>query len=124
MILDAKTGKIEKQVPGVGAGDEVWFNSGDGNYYTASSLSPLAPNDITPPAPPIPPLTAQGAAVLGVIDAKRQILLQLVPTFNVPAVAAPGQAAHPAGVAHSVAAMPGTTTCSYLWRRTTSSPVA
>jgi hypothetical protein len=82
VILDAKTGKIDKQVPGVGAGDDVWFNPGDGNYYTASSLSPLAPSAIIPPPPPIPPLTAQGAAVLGVIDAKRQTLLQLVPTFN------------------------------------------
>jgi hypothetical protein len=96
VILDAKTGTIDKQVLGVGAGDEVWFNPGDGNYYTASSSSPLAPR---------PSVTAQGAAILGVIDAKRQSLLQLVPTFNVPAVT--GANPHPAGTAHSVAANAG-----------------
>jgi hypothetical protein len=109
IILDAETGNIDKHVLGVGAGDEVWFNRGDGNYYTASSESPLAPNAITPARPPVgtattaPVLTAQGAAVLGVIDAKRQELLQLVPTFNVPAVTT-GSNQHPAGTAHSVAA--------------------
>ena len=106
VIIDAKTGAVDKILPGVGAGDEVWFNKGDGNYYTASSGSPFAPNAITPARPPVgtassaPVLTAQGAAVLGVIDAEKQKLLQLVPTLNVPAV--PGQ--HPAGTAHSVAA--------------------
>lgn len=103
VILDAKNGSIDKHVLGVGAGDEVWFNPGDGNYYTACSASPLAPNAITPPRPPAPRLTAQGAAVLGVIDADRKTLLQLVPTFNVPAVTTPAASAHPAGTAHSVA---------------------
>jgi hypothetical protein len=109
VILDAKTGKIDKHVLGVGAGDEVWFNPGDGNYYTASSGSPLAPNAITPPAAlgSHPRLTAQGAAILGVIDAKSQTLLQLVPTLNVPAVVAPAPKPHPAGTAHSVAANAG-----------------
>src|SRR2546428_352116 len=50
VILDAKTGKIDKQVLGVGAGDEVWFNPGDGNYYTASPGSPLAPSPFPRPA--------------------------------------------------------------------------
>lgn len=113
VILDAKTGKIDQTIMGVGPGDEVWFNRGDGNYYTASSGSPLAPNAITPPRPPVgtaaaaPPLTAQGAAILGVIDAERQKLLQLVPTLNVPARAAPAPNPHPAGTAHSVAANAG-----------------
>src|SRR5262245_27741487 len=76
VILDAKTGKIDKTIVGVGPGDEVWFNRGDGNYYTASSGSPFAPNAITPARPPVgtamsaPALTAQGAAILGVIDAE------------------------------------------------------
>jgi len=106
VIIDAKTGAVGKILPGVGAGDEVWFNKGDGNYYTASSGSPFAPNAITPARPPVgtassaPVNVSQGAAVLGVIDAEKQKLLQLVPTLNVPAV--PGQ--HPAGTAHSVAA--------------------
>jgi len=106
VIIDAKTGAVDKVIPGVGAGDEVWFNKGDGNYYTASSGSPLVPNAITPARPPVgtaasaPVNVSQGAAVLGVIDAHKQKLLQLVPTLNVPAV--PGK--HPAGTAHSVAA--------------------
>jgi hypothetical protein len=113
VILDAKTGDIDKHVLGVGAGDEVWYNKGDGNYYAAASSSPLAPNAITPARSPVgtatspPVLTAQGVAFLGVIDAKSQKLLQLVPTFNVPAVATPESKKHPAGTAHSVAANAG-----------------
>jgi len=52
---------------------------------------------------PLTPLTAQGAAILGVIDARDKALLQLVPTFNVPAVTS-GANEHPASTAHSVAA--------------------
>ena len=110
VILDANTGRIDTNVLGVGAGDEVWFNEGDGHYYTASSGSPLAPNAITPARPPVgtattaPVLTAQGAAILGVIDAFSKTLDQLVPTLNVPAVVAPAPNPHPAGTAHSVAA--------------------
>ncbi len=95
VILNVATG-VATQVTGVGVGDEVWFNSGDGNYYTASSTSPLRPLDLSGPA------DAQGAAILGVIDAKDKELRQLVPTFNVPAVT--GMGAHPASTAHSVAA--------------------
>jgi hypothetical protein len=93
VIVDAFTGKIDAIVPGVGAGDEVWFNSGDGKYYTASSISPLRPTGGT----------AQGAAILGVIDAHDQVLNQLVPTFNVPKVTTTGFT-HPASTAHSAAA--------------------
>jgi hypothetical protein len=95
VILNVSTGNVH-QVDGVGVGDEVWFNSGDGNYYTASSTSPLRPLDLSPPA------DSQGAAILGVIDAEDKSLIQLVPTFNVPAVT--GVGAHPASTAHSVAA--------------------
>ena len=110
VILDAKTGNIDKVLFNVGPGDEVWFNKGDNNYYTASSGSPLAPNAITPARAPVgtaataPVNVSQGAAVLGVIDAERQKLLQLVPTLNVPAVPASQLNPHPAGTAHSVAA--------------------
>lgn len=45
---------------------------------------------------------AQGAAILGVIDSEDKGVIQLVPTFNVPAVT--GMGAHPASAAHSVAA--------------------
>jgi len=94
VILNVKTGDVD-QVGGVGVGDEVWFNSGDNNYYTASSTSPLRPLDVSGSA------DAQGAAILGVIDARDETVLQLVPTFNVPAVT--GTGAHPASTAHSVA---------------------
>ncbi len=89
VVLDVKTGSTT-DVLGVGAGDEVWFNEGDGNYYATGSGSPLRPL----------PATAKGSTPLGVIDAEDLILIQLVPTYNVPA-ALP---AHPAGTAHSVAA--------------------
>jgi hypothetical protein len=94
VIIDAKTGKLDKEVFGVGAGDEVWFNRGDGNYYATGSGSPFRPL----------PATAQGATPLGVIDARDQSVVQQLTTFMVPAVT--GQ--HPAGTAHSVAANDGT----------------
>jgi hypothetical protein len=100
VVLNVATGDVD-QVAGVGVSDEVWFNKGDNNYYTANSTSPLRPIDITP-APPLPAQTAQGAAILGVIDAGDEEVLQLVPTFNVPAVT--GTNAHAASTAHSVAA--------------------
>ncbi len=100
-VLNVSTGALH-EVVGVGAGDEIWFNSGDGNYYTASSGSPLAPRDNPPPVAPAV-ADAQGAAVLGVIDAEDRNLIQQVPTFNVPAVTT-GAGAHPASTAHSVAA--------------------
>ena len=84
VILNVKSGAIES-VAGVGGSDEVWFNSGDGNYYTASRNDPVGP-------------------VLGVIGAEDETLVQIVPTFNVAAV--PGPKGHPAGTAHSVAADP------------------
>jgi hypothetical protein len=93
VIVDAKTGAIEANVFGVGAGDEVWFNDGDRNYYATGSGSPLRPQ---------PASTARGATPLGVVDAKDQAVLQLVPTYNVSA-----GTGHPAGTSHSVAANAG-----------------
>jgi len=95
VILNVVTGDVD-QVAGVGVGDEVWFNKGDGNYYTASSTSPLRPLDLSGAA------DASGAAILGVVDSKDEEVLQLVPTYNVAAVT--GTSAHPASTAHSVAA--------------------
>src|SRR5262252_8896212 len=89
VILNVKTGTTT-DVLGVGAGDEVWFNRGDGNYYATGSGSPLRP---------LPAATAKGSTPLGVIDAKDRSLIQLMPTYNVPAAGT----AHPAGTAHSVA---------------------
>jgi len=88
VILNVQTGTTT-DVLGVGAGDEVWFNRGDGNYYATGSVSPLRP---------LPAAAAKGSTPLGVIDAEDRSLIQLVPTYNVPA--GPG---HPAGTAHSVA---------------------
>jgi hypothetical protein len=102
VILDLKTGSTT-DVPGVGAGDEVWFNSGDGNYYATGSGSPFRPIDVVP-SPPLSQ-TAQGSTPLGVIDAADRNLTQLIPTFNVPAVGTGNNSTeHPAGTAHSVAA--------------------
>src|SRR5262249_18361443 len=68
---------------------------GDNKYYATGSGSPLRPT---------PAAAAQGASVLAVIDAEDQTLLQLVPTFNVPAVGTGNSSTqHPAGTAHSVA---------------------
>ncbi len=96
VIIDAKDGSIDTRVLGVGAGDEVWFNAGDGNYYATGSSSPFRP---------LPAATAKGATPLGVVDAKDQKILQQLTTYNVPAVLT-GSASvlHPAGTAHSVAA--------------------
>jgi hypothetical protein len=103
VIIDAKDGSINARVLGVGPGDEVWFNAGDGNYYATGSGSPLRPIDIVG-TPPIAQ-TAQGSTPLGVIDATDQKVLQLVTTFNGPAVGTGNSSTqHPAATAHSVAA--------------------
>jgi hypothetical protein len=95
-------GFLQAVVPLIGSSDEVWYNAGDDHFYTGSSGTPFAPSVIVSGATAV----SQGAAILGVIDGTSQSLDQLVPTFNVPAVAPttgppPG---HPAGNAHSVAA--------------------
>src|ERR1700716_792950 len=96
VIIDAKTGKIDATVFGVGAGDEVWFNSGDGHYYATGSGSPERP---------LPAATAKGSTPAGVVDARDQKLLQRFPTYNVPAVTTgPTSAQHPAGTSHSITA--------------------
>jgi len=83
VIMDARTGEIDRNVAGVSGSDEVWFNRGDGRYYLAARAQP-------------------GGPVLGVIDAGSQTLVQVVPTVN-----AAGKAfVFPAGTAHSVAVNP------------------
>jgi hypothetical protein len=68
-------------VPGVGGGDEVWYNSGDGYYYVTAGNDPFGP-------------------MFGVIASLSNNLTQLVPTLPpVPAVTG----AHGAGTVHSVA---------------------
>jgi DNA-binding beta-propeller fold protein YncE len=82
VIMDARTGAIDANVAGVSGSDEVWFNPGDRHFYTASRANP-------------------GGPALGVIDARRQTLVQVVPTFNTPA-----SAPAPRGTSHSLAANP------------------
>jgi hypothetical protein len=84
VIMDARTGSIDKYVLGVSGNDEVWFNHGDGNYYLAARNQP-------------------GGPALGVIDAKTQTLTQLIPTINVTAVI---NGVKNSGTAHSVAVNP------------------
>jgi hypothetical protein len=86
------TGNARVSVPGVGGGDEVWFNSGDGNYYVTAGNDPIAP-------------------VLGVIasgsTSTPNTLTQVVPTvYAQQAVGTAGTSsfAHSAGTVHSVAA--------------------
>jgi len=83
VIMDARNGAIDRMVAGVSGSDEVWFNPGDGRYYLAARNQP-------------------GGPVLGVIDARAQSLVQVVPTLNVAAKSK----VFPAGTAHSVAADP------------------
>ena len=97
VIVNASNGHIDATIFGVGAGDEVWFNPGDNNYYATGSGSPQRP---------LPAATASGSTPAGVVDAKDETLTQLFPTYNVAAVttATPGHPVHPAGTAHSIAA--------------------
>jgi hypothetical protein len=84
------TGNALVAVPGVGGGDEVWFNSGDGNYYVTAG------ND------PVGPVFGVIAAVSG---ASTNVLTQLVPTLPpVPAVPITSPGGHSAGTVHSIAA--------------------
>jgi hypothetical protein len=91
VIIDLASGNIDREIFGAGAGDEVWYNPGDNNYYATGSASPLRPL----------PATSSGATPLAVIDAADQKLESLVPTYNVAATT--GTGAHPASTAHSVA---------------------
>src|SRR5437763_2506610 len=96
VIVNASNGNIDATIFGVGAGDEVWFNPGDGNYYATGSGSPQRP---------LPAATAKGSTPAGVVDSKDETLVQLFPTYNVPAVTTgPVSAQHPAGTSHSIAA--------------------
>src|SRR6266849_6931135 len=84
------TGNALVSVPGAGGGDEVFFNSGDGNYYITAGNDPKGP--------------LFGVVVSGTSATQPNTLTQVVPTLPpVPAVlVAPGK--HGAGTAHSIAA--------------------
>jgi phosphohistidine swiveling domain-containing protein len=95
VVFDPTTG-VTKAVKGVGASDEVTYNSKDGDWYTGSNGTPYAPNSVDSKSPTN---TESGANVLGVIDGTTDKLLQLVPTFEQPETTT-----HPSGSGHSVAA--------------------
>ena len=80
------TGNALVSVPGVGGGDEVWYNSGDGNYYVTAGNDPVGP-------------------VFGVVASVANTLNQLVPTLPpVPATNPATPPGHSAGTVHSIAA--------------------
>jgi len=87
------TGNSLSSVFGVGGGDEVWFNSGDGNYYVTAGNNPIGPT-------------------FGVVDSNTNTLTQLVPTLPatpvVPLVPPVGTRTTliSSGTAHSIAASP------------------
>jgi hypothetical protein len=58
-VINAKT-KHFANIGGVTGSDEVWFNSGDKRYYTGSNANP-------------------GQAVLGVINAETNLLIETIP---------------------------------------------
>ena len=60
------------EVGNITGSDEVWFNSGDRRYYTGSN------RNCKPGVSPCP-TAAQQAAVLGVIDAETNFLIETVP---------------------------------------------
>ena len=69
LVINATT-KHYTHVNGIVGSDEVWFNKGDGRYYTGSNRNCKT-------APPCP-TAAQQAAVLGVIDAT-SVLIETIP---------------------------------------------
>jgi hypothetical protein len=71
LVMNAKT-KAQTLIPHITGSDEVWFNKGDDRYYTGSN------RDCKVPGTPCPSASQQ-AAVLGVIDAETNTLIEKVP---------------------------------------------
>jgi hypothetical protein len=71
LVINAKT-KAQTPITHITGSDEVWYNSGDGRYYTGSS------RDCTTPGSPCP-AASQQTPVLGVIDAEANTLIEKVP---------------------------------------------
>jgi hypothetical protein len=67
---ESKTMANSINVGGVTGSDEVWFNSGDKRYYLAASRDCGKPGGC--PAP-------DGGAVLGVVDARTNLLIEKIP---------------------------------------------
>jgi hypothetical protein len=71
LAINAQT-KVQTPIANITGSDEVWFNKGDGRYYTGSS------RDCTVPGSPCPTASKQ-TAVLGVIDAEANTLIEKIP---------------------------------------------
>jgi hypothetical protein len=71
LVMNAMS-KAQTPVAHITGSDEVWFNQGDGRYYTASN------RDCKIPGTPCP-TAAQQSAVLGVIDGDSNTLIEKVP---------------------------------------------
>jgi hypothetical protein len=71
LVINAKT-KEQTPISGITGSDEVWFNKGDQRYYLG------ARQDCTTPGTPCP-LASQETAVLGVIDANTNLLIEKIP---------------------------------------------
>src|SRR5580692_8219747 len=71
LAINAQT-KAQTPIANITGSDEVWYNSGDGRYYTGSS------RDCTVPGSPCPKASQQ-TPVLGVIDAEANTLIEKVP---------------------------------------------
>ena len=63
ITLNALTGKVYQVIKGVGGGDEVWHNPGDGRFYVTGPLDGVSGH----------------VQQLGVIDAEHSTLLQTIP---------------------------------------------
>jgi hypothetical protein len=102
VVID--TNGVYMFVSGIGSSDEVWYNSGDNHWYTGSQNTPYSPHPVAGTTGALS-TTDQGAGLLGVVDGTSQTLDQVVPTFDVPAVAATKTTTgHVSGSSHSVAA--------------------
>jgi hypothetical protein len=66
ITLNALTGAIYHVITGVGGGDEVWHNPGDGRFYVTGPLNAVSGN----------------VQQLGVIDAEHSSLLQTIPEMR------------------------------------------
>lgn len=71
LVINAQT-KNQIPVTGITGSDEVWFNAGDGRYYTASNRNCTTQGSPCPAA-------SQQSAVLGVIDGQTNKLIETVP---------------------------------------------
>jgi hypothetical protein len=71
LAINAQT-KVQTPIANITGSDEVWFNEGDGRYYTGSS------RDCTIAGSPCP-AASQQTPVLGVIDGEANTLVEKVP---------------------------------------------